>query len=186
MLFNDYLQIINNTPFSDVDYRVRYGAAIPSRFIPLYVHKINDTDSEIIRLSPKAMDTGHEKLVVGFYDDVLKGNTKITDLIIPHPIHELPDALLEGCSNLKRVTIPRGIHKIGHDFFKGCDSLEDVYFQGPKEEWDKVKVFWGERIIEFGDLIPGSPVCELKSDRFESDNGNAPLLKATIHFNCEF
>ncbi|MCR5804337.1 MAG: leucine-rich repeat domain-containing protein [Clostridia bacterium] len=165
---------------------MRYGAAIPHRLIPLYVYKINDTDSEIIRLSSKVMSDGYEKSVIGFFDDVLKGNTSITDLIIPYPIREFAEGLLEGCSNLKRITIPKGIHKIDRNFFKGCDSLEDVYFQGTKEQWDNVKIYWGERIIEFGDLIPGSPVSELKSDRFEYDNGNEPLLKATIHFNCEF
>ncbi len=61
------------------------------------------------------------------------------------------------CStSLKFVTIPKSVTTIGMGAFQRCDSLTDVYYAGTEDEW---------KAIDIG------------------TKNNAPLLKATIHYN---
>ena len=83
---------------------------------------------------------------------------------------------------LRRITIPCKIKSIGEGTFLGCDKLEDVYFEGTKEEWDKMKIVHDKHEIEFGKLIPGTPVHEIKAERLLHVPGNDALLTANIHF----
>jgi hypothetical protein len=55
------------------------------------------------------------------------------------------------------VTIPDSVECIGYYAFDCCDSLTDVYYQGTQEQWDEIYI----------------------------EEGNWPLLSATIHYNAE-
>ena len=76
--------------------------------------------------------------------------------------------------------------KIGRDVFVGCVSLEDVYYEGTMEQWEKIEIYTGKRIVELGKQIPGTPVCEVASHYFQHDPGNDAILKADIHFQFVF
>ena len=82
--------------------------------------------------------------------------------------------------------MPKRVKEIKRNAFAGCDSLEDVYYEGTREEWEKIVIYKGKRVIEMGNLIPGTPVCEVVDDYEKHDPGNDALLKANIHFNCKF
>ena len=68
----------------------------------------------------------------------------------------------------------------------GCDNLEDVYFEGSMEEWRKINIVHDKHEIEFGKLISGTPVHEIKAERLLHVPGNDALLTANIHFHCAF
>lgn len=190
MIAKDYIEVIKTTEeakdltFGYITYTYISGVM---RRAPMYVTKLGDTASEVIKLPKKAINKwGNEVDVVGFKPEVFQGNDKVTDIILHYDIWSIPDAAFKGCTNLKRLTIPKKVKKIGPDVFAGCVSLEDVYFEGTMEQWEKIEIYTGKRIIEFGELVPGTPVCELSADYFKHDPGNDALLKANIHFQFVF
>ena len=128
---------------------------------------------------------GNEVDVSGFMTSAFQGNDKVTDIILQFNVRGIPKGAFKGCTSLKRLTIPKSVREIKSDVFAGCDSLEDVYFEGTKEEWEKIKIYTGKRIVEFGKQVSGTPVCEV-DDYFKHDPGNDALLKAYIHFKCMF
>ena len=149
------------------------------------VTALGDSDSEVIKLPKRAVNKwGCEVDVTGFKVAVFQGNDKVTDIILHSNIRGIPQGAFRGCKNLRRITIPKGVRRIGKDVFAGCDSLEDVYYEGTIEEWEKVEIYTGKRVVELGELIPGTPVCELAGDCFKHDPGNDALLKANVHFQC--
>ena len=188
MLFKDYIEVIKsaeetkNVTFGYNSYTYISGVM---RRAPVYVMTLDDTDSEVIKLPQRALNKwGCEVDVAGFKAGVFQGNDKVTDIILHSRICGFPEGAFRGCKNLRRITIPKGVRRIGKDVFAGCDSLEDVYYEGTIEEWEKVEIHTGKRVVELGELIPGTPVCEVAEDYFKHDSGNDALLKANVHFQC--
>lgn len=190
MLFKDYKEIITSAEeakdltFGYMAYTYVSGVM---RRAPLYVKEIGDKATEVIKLPKSALNKwGNEVDVSGFMPGVFQYNDIVTDVILHSRIGGIPEGAFRGCKNLKRITIPKRVKKIGRDVFAGCDSLEDVYFEGTMEEWEKIEIYTGKRVVEFGKQVSGTPVCEVVKDCFEHDPGNDALLKATIHFKCMF
>ena len=189
MLFKDYKEIITSAEeakdltFGYMAYTYISGVM---RHAPLYVKEIGDKATEVIKLPKSALNKwGNEVDVSGFMPGVFQYNDIVTDVILHSRIGGIPEGAFRGCKNLKRITIPKRVKKIGRDVFAGCDSLEDVYFEGTMEEWEKIEIYTGKRVVELGKQVSGTPVCEVVKDCFEHDPGNDALLKATIHFQCE-
>ena len=67
---------------------------------------------------------------------------------------------------MTNVIIPDSVTSIGAEAFFNCTSLKDVYYGGSESQWEQISI----------DLSP--PYVD---DTVE--NGNAPLLSATIHYN---
>jgi len=190
LLFKDY---IKNIECAEEPKDVKCGySCCPCVFsmirrIPLVVLMIKVPGLEVIKLPRKALNKwGDEVNVSGFMSGVFQENDVVTDIILHSGINGIPESAFRDCKSLKRITIPKHIRKIRRDVFAGCDSLEDIYYEGTKEEWEKVEIYTGKRIVEFGKQISGTPVCEVETDYFKHDPGNDPLLKANIHFQCEF
>ena len=188
MLFKDYIEVIKsaeetkNVTFGYNAYTYISGVM---RRASMCVTALGDTDSEVIKLPKRAVNKWEcEVDVTGFKVAVFQGNDKVTDIILHSNIRGIPQGAFRGCKNLRRITIPKGVRRIGKDVFAGCDSLEDVYYEGTIEEWEKVEIYTGKRVVELGELIPGTPVCELAGDCFKHDPGNDALLKANVHFQC--
>ena len=59
----------------------------------------------------------------GFEEDAFKGNTKITGVVLPKYVSEIPDNAFAGCTSLKTV-IAYGVSEIGDNAFAGCTSLD--------------------------------------------------------------
>lgn len=127
-----------------------------------------------------------EKILLssGFYGfveelDVLcfKNNTFVTDIILPSTIIRFQKGQFEGCSNLRRITIPKGIKAIPTNCFKGCNNLEDVYYEKSSDEFKKVIKKKNE-----GYFYKSKNPDVIK----KMDNGNEMLLRAKIHFDCDF
>lgn len=88
-------------------------------------------------------------------------NSKVTSVAIPDSVHKIGEYAFQNCTSLKSVTIgsgvtkietstfdwcpqlktlvlPKSIKSIEQNAFDGCQTLEAVYFEGTKEEWDKI------------------------------------------------
>ena len=191
MLFNDYIKTIENTQeYKNLDLGYTswtYMSGVMKR-VSLIVKGINGTTiPEVIKLPRKAINRwGNEVPVSGFLPSVFSGNGFVTDIILHPGIGGFPEGAFGGCKNLRRITIPKRVREIKRNVFAGCHSLEDVYYEGTREEWEKIVIYKGKRVIEMGNLIPGTPVCEVVAAYEKHDPGNDALLKANIHFNCKF
>ena len=42
-------------------------------------------------------------------------------------------------AELRCVFLPKSLQAIGKDVFEGCDALEDIFFEGSREEWEKIE-----------------------------------------------
>ena len=91
----------------------------------------------------------------------------------------------KGCTSLARITIRKKVSMIPLGTFEGCIFLPDIYYEGTPEEWDKIEKYTEKREVEYGNLIPGSPVMEIVEERLIRLHGNEALCLADIHFNCK-
>ena len=79
----------------------------------------------------------------------------LTSVTIPDSVKRIGDYAFQNCSSLTSMTIPDSVTRIGWYAFYGCNSLKDVYYAGSADEWKKIDI----------------------------SDYNAPLTKATIHYN---
>ena len=138
--------------------------------VPHFVGCINDSLIPVTAVSPFAFS----------------GNKTITDIILPSNIREISKGAFSGCKSLRNITLPKSIKRIEEKTFEGCASLENVYYEGSPEEWDQISILYEKYEIDFGELIPGTPVQKKLDERRVFIPGNEALKKATIHFNCDF
>lgn len=83
------------------------------------------------------------------------GCESLTSVTIPDSVTTIGWAVFGHCTNLASVTIGNSVTSIDWYAFYNCDSLTDVYYNGTEEEWNKITI---------------------------EEEGNEPLLSATIHF----
>ena len=187
MTYKEYLKIIKSKPVTEgLAMDLAFHWLSPGRY-PLKVCELTDKSQTFIRIPTKGINpySKREVLVVGFKETTFSDNQTVTDIVLSTHIGSIPEGAFAGCRNLKRITIPKNVSVIYKDTFKDCENLTDVYYEGTLNDWDKIRIDDSERITEFGDLIPGTPVSEIISDRLVHLPGNDPLRKATIHFNCD-
>ena len=145
-----------------------------------------DRAAAVVKIPAAAVNKyGEERPVVSFAPDVFSGDGAVTDIILPSTVRSIPAGAFAGCARLKNVTIPKNVKKIEEKSFDGCRSLENVYYEGTREEWEKIKVVRERFEREFGDLISGTPICEFVEDRKVPVPGNGALFRATVHFGCD-
>lgn len=65
----------------------------------------------------------------------------IPSTLIGFDVIKIGDSAFRSAKNqeLKRVFLPESLKEIGSDIFEGCDALTDIYFQGSKEQWEKIE-----------------------------------------------
>lgn len=186
MNFKEYREMIKDLTYTDtLEYAQAYMWLHPDR-LPLRLVSVGKDAPAIIKIPDMTINSyGRKVPVVSVSRDAFAGHEKITDIILPTTLQSIPDGAFAGCSGLERIAIPKKITSIREGTFSGCESLKDVYFEGSMEEWKKINIIHSKHEIEFGDLIPGTPVLEIKEERLIHIPGNDALLKADIHFNCE-
>ena len=186
MNFNEYEEMIRNMPYTaTLEYQLAIMWLHPD-ILPLGVTSIGNTDSSIIKI-PSRTKNQYGKIVpvIAISKHVFAGKDYITDIVLPPGIERLPAGAFAECRGLKRITIPQKVKTIKKGTFAGCNQLEDVYYEGTKEEWKKLNIVHQKHEIAFGDLIPGTPVHEIKAERILHIPGNEALFAANIHFLCK-
>ena len=185
MNYNEYEELIRGIPFTET---LEYQPAVfwvHREVLPLGVASIGDDASGIIKIPNFKLNSySHNVPVIAISKSAFANQERITDIVLPTSLEAIPEGAFSGCSGLKRITLPKSITYIGEGTFAGCDSLEDVYYEGSPEEWKHVKIVHQKHEVEFGSLVPGTPVQTIIAERFVHIPGNDALLVANIHFRC--
>ena len=189
MNYTEYKNIIRATPETrGLEYEIVFMWLNPGR-LPIGVVSLNGCTDKIIRVPVEEVNPHSDGKnivpVIGVAQETFAGNTSVTDIILPSGIQKIGRAAFSGCTALERITIPKAVKGIGADTFKECAKLRDIYYEGTPEEWNRINIIGDRHEVEFGGLVPGSPVQEIVSERLIRAPGNAALRLANIHFRCE-
>lgn len=186
MNFAEYKEMIEKVPYTDtLEYRPAVMWLHPER-LPVGVMSLGNTDRGIIKIPGRVTSLAGIKVpVIAIGKNAFSGRSGLTDIVLPQSIERLPEGAFKGCGGLKRITIPRNITVIKEGTFAGCDQLEDIYYEGTAEEWESIDIAHRRHEIEFGGLIPGTPINEVKAERMLHIPGNEALFTADIHFCCK-
>lgn len=60
------------------------------------------------------------------------------DYTVPNGTTELFHEAFYGATKLTAIYIPKSVTKIGQQCFMYCTSLKDIYYDGTKENWDRI------------------------------------------------
>ena len=168
-----------------VECRTLAGWPFPAKR-PLELISIGSTELRIIKIPNEAVNKfGNTAFVEAIDENAFAGKGNITDILLPKWINRISPGAFRGCSGLKRITIPKAITRISAGTFEGCNALEDIFYEGTPEEWKGLRIEHQRHEIEFGDLIPGTPVNAVTAERLIHIPGNDALFTANIHFRCE-
>jgi len=180
---NEYVKDIEPTEgLQYVQHILWFNPAI----LPMRVVGIGDGEPSVIRVPARDMNRyGRAVPVFAFQANAFSGKEFITDIILPSCIEGFPEGAFAGCTNLRRITIPRRVKKIPERAFAGCVNLETIFYEGSLEEWKKVEIVYEKHEIEFGALVPGSPVQSIEAERLLAVPGNEPVFSADIHLGCD-
>lgn len=113
------------------------------------------TDTKVV--VPKSID-GYG--VVGIGVEAFAKNDNIVEVVLPDTVESIQNYAFWFCRNLKSITFTSTLTDIRFYAFQGCYSLTDVYYNGTKEQWDKITIINGE------------------------DEGNIEIVSATVHFTA--
>lgn len=186
MNYKEYREFIKDVEIPDSLAFTQAVMWVHPEELPLGLVSIGGTDLSIIKVPEKTKNRFNRTVpVVSVAKGAFAGNEKITDVILPSSVDSLPQGAFAGCSSLKNITIPKRIKNIKEKTFDGCVSLENVYYEGTPEEWDEMEIVYEKHVIEFGDVIPGTPVRSILAERRMFIPGNEALLTANIHFRCD-
>ena len=186
MNFNEYKKLIESAPeTSGFEYKLAVVWLHPE-WLPLAVVSLNNSTDTIIKVPDMAVNRyGKSVPVTAIAGNAFKGNTTVKDIILGSNIERIGAGAFAGCTALERITIPKKVSMIPLGAFDGCTSLADIYYEGTPEEWEKIEKYTEKREVEFGNLVPGSPVMEIVEERLIRLHGNEALSLADIHFNCK-
>lgn len=184
--YAEYKKVIEDVPYTE---NLEYKLAVfwlHSERLPLKVVSIGKATNGIVKIPGSIVNkAGYRVPIIGISKNAFADNDMITDIVLPSSIQRIPVGAFAGCSALRRIIIPGNIELIHEGTFAGCHNLEDVYYEGRPEDWRNIHIVHQKHEIEFGDLIPGTPVQTIKAERFIHIPGNDALLEANIHFRCE-
>ena len=82
----------------------------------------------------------------------------LTSVTVPSGVTSLEDYVFYICASLTDISITESVTFIGSMAFYECDKLADVYYAGSESQWGQISID-------------------------NSENGNDPLLNATVHYN---
>lgn len=64
--------------------------------------------------------------------------TSIKNINIPKGVTDIGRIAFGYCYSLETITIPNSVKNIGGSMFFLCDNLTDIFYEGTKEQWDKI------------------------------------------------
>ncbi len=66
-----------------------------------------------------------------------KGLTSVT---VPEGVTSIGTRAFGGCSGVTKVTLPKSLKSIDENAFEYCSGIKDVYYNGSKSDWNKIKI----------------------------------------------
>ena len=100
----------------------------------------------------------------------------LTSINIPKGITSIEDSTF-GATALTSIVIPAGVTSIGGDAFAVCNKLKDVYFEGTKEQWQKIPIGMNNHGLDTATIhFADDPVSDISSK-------NIKLSKTSLTYN---
>ncbi|MDE7227981.1 MAG: Ig-like domain-containing protein [Treponemataceae bacterium] len=85
-------------------------------------------------------------------DDAFGYCTSLESVEIPDGVTSIEGDAFYVCTSLTSVTIPASVTKISYSVFYGCTSLAAVFYDGTKEDWDRIEkaptIFWQTNVTK--------------------------------------
>lgn len=183
MTWAEYKEIIKNTAYSsDLEYKIHYAWIHGEK--TFRADRLLSPETTIINIPAYISgDNGRRYPINAISKELFSGNKAIRDIILPSGISDIPAYAFSGCSNLERIFLPKSLRYIRESAFKGCETLKDVYYAGSQTDLNKMIEAWFTHQIEFGPLIPGTPVHTVLDDSIRV-SGNEAIIAAVWHINC--
>lgn len=186
MTYKEYCERVREIPVSGELEFARAVFWLHPEILPLGLVSAAGCGEKVIKVPERVKNWfGRTVPVIAVAKGAFAGNGNVTDIILPSGIGRIPEGAFAGCRNLRNITVPRKVRRIGEGTFAGCTGLENVFYEGTKEEWDRIGIECRRHETDFGDLIPGTPVQKILSERSVYIPGNRALLTADIHFRCD-
>lgn len=175
MNFTEFNETYGSTPYTRALSFAADALFLRRSKQPLGVLALKDGTDSVVRLPNRIQNIfGRPIAVSEFSESVFRGNGALTVLILPTALCTLPFGAFSGCKALKQLYLPRGLRFIPENAFAGCDALEDIYYAGTRSDWQKVRIAGQRTDSAASDSVVPASTC-----------GNAALLNAVIHFNCQ-
>ena len=118
---------IPNSVMSIGDYAFYYCASLTSI-------EISDDNKNYSSVDGVLFNKDKSELVT-----YLSGKTD-SEYVIPNSVTSIGWKAFSDCESLTSVTIPNSVTSIGYYAFENCTNLKDVYYTGPQEDWEKIKI----------------------------------------------
>ncbi|WP_019680610.1 leucine-rich repeat domain-containing protein [Ruminococcus flavefaciens] len=185
MNYSEYKKIICAATDSEcLKYKLAIAWLHPER-IPVRITSMQNSSDIIIKIPCSVYNSfGVSVPVIAIGANAFKNCTSITDVILNTNIKTIESGAFSGCKALERIYIPKSVKLIRGRVFEGCTALKDIYYEGTLEGWSKLEKTTDHIEKEFGDLITGTPVQEIISEKLIRIPGNEALNLANIHFRC--
>lgn len=95
----------------------------------------------------------------------------LTSVTIPDSVTSIGRDAFAGCYNLKSIMIPDSITEIDAYTFYCCRNLTDVYYDGSKEDWEKINISSYNQELTNATIHYNALPADIQSAVFAYDNG---------------
>ena len=89
------------------------------------------------------------------------GCTSLTSLAISNGVTKIRNYAFNGCTKLENISIPLSVDTIEYSAFGNCDNLKNVYYNGHKDQWDKISIDYNEG-LEAANIYYNSTVTDIE------------------------
>jgi hypothetical protein len=113
-VFNGWTSLKNLSAGSNLDYAFKDGVLYNAAYTKI-IYVAASAEGEFV--IPETVTSLAEGLFAG---------SKITSIVLPDTITEIPAKAFQDCRNLTSVKMPAALEKIGDDAFKNCVSLQSI------------------------------------------------------------
>ena len=73
-------------------------------------------------------------------ENAFRGCRKLSGIFLPEGVTDIGMEAFRSCSNLDRIVLPKSLKNIDSMSFYMCDNLSKVYYNGSKEDWNKISI----------------------------------------------
>ena len=62
----------------------------------------------------------------------------LKSIMLPSSVTSIESYSFARCDSLESIVIPKSVKSIANDAFHNCDNLKTIFFEGTREEWEKI------------------------------------------------
>ncbi len=134
---------VNCTKLPDVDtneagyYYVEFGKYLSStiEFRDVY-DDIGVNFSNKDKIEKAIFDEGIKTIA----SPCLKDSKNLKEVILPSTVETIEYLSFSNCDSLQKISIPKSVKTIHDTAFAGNAKFTDIYYEGTKAEWEKIKI----------------------------------------------